>query len=94
MSDDAKAIRDAFISPNVWDANGEPANLIDVLEGLPRACQKIAHAISADAAPSNDATGGRVDSLTEAVMGVTAGLVAISRSIDNLALAVQEHGNG
>lgn len=33
----AQAIRDTMISPNVPDANLEPANLVDVLDGIGRA---------------------------------------------------------
>lgn len=37
-----------------------------------------------------DAAGGRVASLTEAIMGVTAGLVKIAEAIGDLAEAVRE----
>ncbi|TXH51882.1 MAG: hypothetical protein E6Q97_17540 [Desulfurellales bacterium] len=46
---------------------------------------RIAQAISADAAPGTDETGGHVNSLTEAVMGVTAGLCKIAEAIEYLA---------
>lgn len=39
-----------------------------------------------------DATGGRVDSLTEAVMGMTAAMVQIAGAITDLADAVREGG--
>lgn len=52
---------------------------------LNEAIRKVAHAISADAAPGHDASGGTVDSLTEAVMGMTAGLFAIASAIESLA---------
>lgn len=52
--------------------------------------QRIANAISADAAPGNDAAGGTVNSLTEAVMGVTAGLFRIAEAIDGLASALED----
>lgn len=42
------------------------------------------------AATGRDATGGTVLSLTEAVMGVTAGLVRIADAIGDLADAVRE----
>lgn len=35
--------------------------------------------------PGHDAAGGTVVSLTEAIMGVTAGLMAIARALDKLA---------
>lgn len=37
-----------------------------------------------------DATGGHVESLTEAVMGITTGLTMIAESISDLAEAVRE----
>lgn len=46
---------------------------------------RVARAITASAVPGRDAAGGRVESLTEAVMGVTAGLMAIAAAIDRLA---------
>jgi hypothetical protein len=41
--------------------------------------------------PMKDDSGGLVGSLTEAVMGVTGGLVKIADAINNLAEAVREH---
>ena len=43
--------------------------------------------------PGNDKTGGKVEILTESVMGVTAGLCRIADAINNLAEAVREHGS-
>jgi hypothetical protein len=40
-----------------------------------------------------DATGGRVESLTEAVMGLTAGMVQIANAIESLACAVRERAD-
>lgn len=45
-----------------------------------------------EALGTRDASGGHVESLTEAVMGVTAGLVRIAESIEDLAEAVRERG--
>lgn len=45
------------------------------------AINNLAHAIAADAMPGKDASGGTVASLTEAIMGVTAGLFAIADAI-------------
>lgn len=51
----------------------------------------LARAICASvAAPGRDATGGHVECLTEAVMGVTAGLVKIAEAISDLAEAVRQ----
>jgi len=51
---------------------------------------QIAKAIGGSGSPGHDAAGGTVDSLTEAVMGTTAGLVQIAEAINNLAEAVRE----
>ena len=60
-------------------------------ENLIIAIGDLANTITAtDAFAGHDATGGHVASLTEAVMGITAGLVSIASSIDNLADAVRE----
>ena len=71
-----------FISPNVADSNFEAANLVDVIQRLSEQTCKIARAITPqDAIAGEDAAGGRVGSLTEAIMGVTAGLVRIADAI-------------
>ena len=72
----------------------------EILEEGVRNIGRIANAVTpTSAAAGQDATGGHVASLTEAVMGNTAGLIAISDgfalvadAIDNLAEAVREHG--
>lgn len=87
----ADAVLEAFISPNVHDRNLESANVVDVIDKLASAVRSAAHAIlPAGTAPGHDATGGTIDSLTEAVMGVTAGLCKIADSISDLAQAVRE----
>lgn len=45
------------------------------------------------ALPGRDETGGVITSLTEAVMGMTAGLVKIADSISELAAAVRERND-
>lgn len=52
---------------------------------------RIAHAITADAIQGTDALGGGVTSLTEAVMGITAGLGEIAGAIHALAGAISDH---
>lgn len=55
------------------------------------ACKLIANAITPTGVlGGRDATDGIVSSLTEAVMGVTAGLCKIAESIENLAEAIRE----
>lgn len=65
--------------------------MIDDNEALRRAMAQVADAITPQGAVGgSDATGGHVRSLTEAVMGMTAGLVQIAEAIDNLAEAVRD----
>lgn len=54
--------------------------------------QKIADAICPPTPPESmtqDASGGYVGSLTEAIMGVTAGLFAIAESIESLSQSIE-----
>jgi len=55
---------------------------------MENALKMIANAITVSAFPGTDATGGRVESLTEAVMGMTAALVMIAEAISDNANAV------
>ena len=55
---------------------------------MENALKMIASAITVSAFPGTDATGGRVESLTEAVMGMTAALVMIAEAISDNANAV------
>jgi hypothetical protein len=52
--------------------------------------RSVARAITASAGAGRDEAGGHVESLTEAVMGVTAGLVQIADAIRELAHAVRD----
>jgi hypothetical protein len=61
----------------------------DDVDGIIRALSSVALAITTNASPGTDETGGFVASLTEAVMGVSAGLIRISESIELLAHAVE-----
>ena len=61
------------------------------LEQTNRALHAVANAITPiDAGVTQDESGGFVASMTEATMGMTAGLFAIARALDNLADAVRE----
>lgn len=86
----ADAIVRTLESPNVSDRNLEPANVVDALDSLARSTRLIAAAVTPTAVPGTDATGGTVASLTEAVMGVTGGLVRIADAIAELAEAVRD----
>lgn len=88
----ADAIANSFQSPNVADSNMEAANVVDVIHDLSRQARNIALAITPNAAPGQDANGGTVASLTEAVMGITGGLDKIATAIADLASAIREHG--
>lgn len=62
------------------------------LAELSAAVRTVGRAIKPpDAMPGHDETGGTVDSLTEAMMGVTAGLCRIASAIERLAEAVEDH---
>lgn len=50
----------------------------------------IANAILPNAAAGQDETGGTVDSLTEAVMGITAGLVRVAEAIGSIGSGLEE----
>ena len=63
----------------------------DVVDGIQRGFKLLANAITpAEAMAGTDAAGGRVESLTEAVMGMTAAMVQIAGAITDLADAVRE----
>jgi hypothetical protein len=90
----AEAIERCLSSPNVSDSNGENANVVDVIDHLARRVGAVARAITpTDSLAGEDATGGRVESLTEAVMGLTAGMVQIANAIESLACAVRERAD-
>ena len=60
---------------------------------LTSAIRSIASAIMpSDSAGGRDETGAYVTSLTEAVMGMTSGLVAIAAALNNVAEAIREAG--
>lgn len=75
------------------DDNGEPwlASLPAIASGL----QAVANAVTPlGDAPGQDAGGGYVGSLTEAVMGISGGLFAIAGAIERLADAIRpQDGN-
>jgi hypothetical protein len=62
----------------------------ELTDALASAGRNIAGAITAAGAPGTDASGGTILSLTEAVMGVTAGLCEVAASINRLADAVRD----
>ena len=83
----ADAIGDAFHSCGEY---GEQ-NVVTAVIELAETANRIAKAITPqDAAAGCDATGGTITSLTEAVMGITGGLVQIANAIQSLAEAVNQ----
>ena len=91
------ALQSVFVSPNVADGNGEPANLVDVVDRLARTTARVANAIMpADALPGKDDHGNVVASLTEAVMSVGTSLDGVAHAADGhgsaVANAVEAHG--
>lgn len=52
---------------------------------IEEAVRRLAASITPNVVGSQDATGSHVESLTEAVMGITAGLVQIANAIDRVA---------
>jgi hypothetical protein len=70
------------------------STLVDVVDGLNVRLKQIAYAISSDAAPGHDAAGGTVNSLTEAVMGITDAGMAIASALDGIANAIRELSEG
>lgn len=45
MSDLGDSLRAVLESPNEWDSNGEPANVVDGLFAIARALNRVAKAI-------------------------------------------------
>lgn len=77
-------------SPNVPDQNGGPGNVVDVIDNVSRAIEKLSGSITVGGAgEGRDAAGGSISCLTESVMGITAGLFAIAEAINNLADATR-----
>lgn len=66
------------------------ATLGDVSWALKAALTPLTEAIGGRGAPGHDAAGGTVDSLTEAVMGVTAGLCRIADAIEAHTAAMED----
>jgi hypothetical protein len=87
--DTGSAIRNTLRSVNVLDSNMEPANVVDVIDRLATNVGQVATGIWPDVIPGNDEAGGCVGSLSEAVMGITAGLCKVAEAIELLAMEVR-----
>lgn len=69
----------------------EIVNLPELIEVIEAFGKRLTNAIRPmGVAPGHDATGGTVDSLTEAVMGITGGLVRIADAMNNVADAIRD----
>ena len=77
------------VADSLSGCHPDTGQLIGVDGAIQLVGRRIAKAITADAGLGRDAAGGSVGSLTEAVMGMTAGLVQIATAIDRLAGAVE-----
>lgn len=62
------------------------------IESVAEALTSIARAITPWTLGNEDAAGVHVESLTEAVMGVTAGLMSVANAISELAEAIESKG--
>ena len=84
------AIRQCFISPNVNDRNFESANMVDVLDACSDGIYRVAKAITPpDAAAMETPNGGRVASLTEAVIYAAENIGRIADALSDIADAIR-----
>jgi hypothetical protein len=87
-------MQEAFVLFDSRDEEPEyGVGLIGVVKELSINTKKIAEAITPQASPGVDATGGTVASLTEAAMGITSGLVQVACAIESLAGAIRDKNN-
>ena len=70
----------------------EDSALVRAVEQLADSAKRIGVSITPIAAAGKDDNGGHVESLTEAVMGMTGGLIRIASAIESLANAVEGIG--
>jgi hypothetical protein len=64
---------------------------MDEIELVAQSLRKIADSITpVDAAPGRDFVGGHVESLTEAVMGMTAAIVQVADALYDIATALRD----
>lgn len=88
------AIHSAFGSHTHTDVGQEDINIVDAVLQAGKSMNRIAEAIMPYvSAGGTDAAGAPVACLTEAVMGMTAGLCSIAEAISDLASAVRDRPN-
>jgi len=67
---------------------------LEKLDDVTGAIRAIAAAVYPPGAlPGHDATGGTIASLTEAVMGINAGLIQVANSLESIATAIRERND-
>lgn len=87
----ADAIHHCLVSANVVDSNGEHANVVDVIDSAASNLLALTRAITPlDAVAMQTPGGGRVGSLTEAVIYVAESLGRIASAISELSDAVRD----
>ena len=89
----ADAIRSVLISPNTYDSNLEPANLVDVVDRVAVAICSVSNAVrpaDAGAYRREGPNAATVNSLTEAVIDLSESMLRISESLHEIAVAIHE----
>ncbi len=94
FGDESNNIRDAIIDAFGSACGKGEESIIGSIKDLSESAKRIAYSITPPVAGNKDASGGHVESLTEAVMGVTGGLCKIAEAIESLAEAVRSSGFG
>jgi len=80
------------IAHSISDSDEGDETIAAALAGIASGIGRLSHAVTpSNAMPGHDETGGTVASLTEAVMGATAGLCRIATAIESLAEAVRDN---
>ena len=73
-------------------SNFEQKMIDDICDSVEIAGKRVAESITPIVAGSTDAAGGHVESLTEAVMGMTSALMSIAGAIHDLSDSVSHIG--
>ncbi len=87
-SEISKTLAACLISPNVSDANLEPANIVDTMHSAARAIASLSKAVSDGPYEATDKPG-NINSLVDAGLYIGEGLREIAKSIDRLAATVE-----
>jgi hypothetical protein len=94
VMEEVKDIRSSLVRIDCGMRDDGDNTYLEALPLIASGLQGLANAITpSGVAPAPDANGGFVASLTEAVMGCSAGLAAIANAIDRLACAIEATGS-